>query len=75
MGRRAKNLTAEEQYQRDVIAPREAQRAAEVAQQVKDSQPRWRDRATPAEKERIGYDASHPHHPQNPGHPRWWRRR
>lgn len=62
---RRRTETAEERHQRTVVEPQQQQRAAEIAQQVKDStKTGWRDRGTPAEQARIGYDQTHPKHPR-----------
>lgn len=62
---RRRTETAEERHQRTVVEPQQQQRAAEVAQQVKDStKTGWRDRGTPEEQARIGYDETHPRHPR-----------
>jgi hypothetical protein len=58
--------TAEEAYQRDTVQPRQEADATRTARIVATStKTTWRDRATPAEQARIGYDAGHPKHPRN----------
>lgn len=57
--------TTEEAYQRTTVTPQQDQLAAEIAAKVEAStKSRWRDRATPEQQARIGYDRTHPKHPR-----------
>jgi len=58
--------TTEERYQRTSVEPQQAAQSARTAGQVREATHKsWRDRGTPEEKARIGYDATHPKHPRN----------